>query len=54
MAPVILTLKEQPWAEVRVLATAKHRHMLDQVLNFFDIEPEILLQNLGGEPSPQP
>ena len=41
MAPVILALKKQPWAEVRVLATAQHRHMLDQVLNFFGIEPDI-------------
>lgn len=41
MAPVILTLRNEPWAEVRVLATAQHRHMLDQVLNFFNIEPEI-------------
>lgn len=40
MAPVILALKEQPWAEVRVLATAQHRHMLDQVLSFFGIEPD--------------
>lgn len=41
MAPVILALKQQPWAEVRVLATAQHRHMLDQVLNFFGIVPDI-------------
>ena len=41
MAPVILALKAQPWAEVRVLATAQHRHMLDQVLCFFGIEPDI-------------
>lgn len=41
MAPVILALKQQPWAEVRVLATAQHRHMLDQVLVFFGIEPDI-------------
>ena len=41
MAPIILALKEQPWAEVRVLATAQHRHMLDQVLNFFGIAPDI-------------
>ncbi len=41
MAPVILALKQQPWAEVRVLATAQHRHMLDQVLKFFEIEPDI-------------
>ncbi len=41
MAPVILALKKEPWAEVRVLATAQHRHMLDQVLKFFDIQPDI-------------
>lgn len=41
MAPVILALKSQPWAHVRVLATAQHRHMLDQVLQFFGIEPDI-------------
>lgn len=41
MAPVILGLKDEPWAHVRVLATAQHRHMLDQVLNFFGIEPDV-------------
>jgi len=41
MAPVILALKSEPWAEVRVLATAQHRQMLDQVNQFFGIEPDI-------------
>lgn len=41
MAPVILALKNESWATVRVLATAQHREMLDQVLNFFDIKPDI-------------
>lgn len=41
MAPVILRLQTEAWAEVRVLATAQHRHMLDQVLNFFAIRPDI-------------
>lgn len=41
MAPVILALKQQPWADVRVLATAQHRGLLDQVLAFFDIAPDI-------------
>ncbi|MBJ2140796.1 non-hydrolyzing UDP-N-acetylglucosamine 2-epimerase [Delftia acidovorans] len=41
MAPVILALKKEPWADVRVLATAQHREMLDQVLSFFRIEPDI-------------
>jgi len=41
MAPVILALKNEPWACVRVLATAQHRQMLDQVMVFFGIEPDI-------------
>jgi UDP-N-acetylglucosamine 2-epimerase (non-hydrolysing) len=41
MAPVILALKNETWVDVRVLATAQHRHILDQVLNFFAIEPDI-------------
>lgn len=41
MAPVILALRQQPWARVRVLATAQHRQMLDQVLSFFGIAPDI-------------
>mgnify|MGYP001020617380 CR=1 FL=1 len=41
MAPVILALKNESWADVRVLATAQHRHMLDQVSQFFGIEPDI-------------
>ena len=41
MAPVILALKKEPWANVRVLATAQHRHMLDQVNEFLGIAPDI-------------
>jgi len=41
MAPVILALKKESWADVRVLATAQHRHMLDQVLNFFNIVADV-------------
>lgn len=41
MAPVILALKLESWVDVRVLATAQHRQMLDQVLKFFNIEPDI-------------
>jgi UDP-N-acetylglucosamine 2-epimerase (non-hydrolysing) len=41
MAPVILALQQEPWAQVRVLATAQHRQMLDQVNAFFGIEPDI-------------
>lgn len=41
MAPVIMALKDEPWVNVRVLATAQHRHMLDQMLNLFNIKPDI-------------
>jgi len=40
MAPVVHALKAQPWADVRVLATAQHRQMLDQIHAFFGIEPD--------------
>jgi len=41
MAPIILALKQDPNIDCRVLATAQHRHMLDQVLDFFGITPDI-------------
>lgn len=41
MAPVILALRASPNFKVRVLATAQHRHMLDQVLKVFDIDPDV-------------
>lgn len=40
MAPVILSLKNESWAEVEVLATAQHRHLLDQVFSIFEITPD--------------
>lgn len=41
MAPVILALKKEPGMNVRVLATAQHRGLLDQVLKFFSIKADI-------------
>lgn len=41
MAPVILALRNAGDAiDCRVCVTAQHREMLDQVLSFFEIEPE--------------
>jgi len=40
MAPVVAALRAQPGLEVRVAVTAQHRHMLDQVLDLFAIEPD--------------
>lgn len=41
MAPVIQEIKNSDWARCRVLATAQHREMLDQVLELFGIVPDI-------------
>lgn len=41
MAPVIQRLEKEPWCESRVLATAQHRHLLDQVLDLFKIVPDL-------------
>lgn len=54
MAPVIRALKAEPWADVRVLATAQHRQMLDQVLEAFDIVPDVDLDiMLPGQSLPE-
>lgn len=46
MAPVILALRRQEWVRVRVLATAQHREMLDQVLSLFGIVPDLDLDTM--------
>ncbi|MGE3173920.1 MAG: non-hydrolyzing UDP-N-acetylglucosamine 2-epimerase [Planctomycetota bacterium] len=40
MAPVVHALQAAPWAEVRVLATAQHRQLLDPILKFFGVTPD--------------
>jgi UDP-N-acetylglucosamine 2-epimerase (non-hydrolysing) len=41
MAPLIGRLQKEGWAECRVLATAQHRGMLDQVLDLFKIHADV-------------
>jgi UDP-N-acetylglucosamine 2-epimerase (non-hydrolysing) len=41
MAPVVHALRQTRWADVRVLATAQHREMLDEALAVFGITPDI-------------
>jgi UDP-N-acetylglucosamine 2-epimerase (non-hydrolysing) len=41
LAPVILQLRSRPGCEALVCVTAQQREMLDQVLEFFDIRPDI-------------
>jgi len=51
VAPVIRVLREEPWARVRVLATAQHRDLLDQVLDFFEISADIDLDIMRPDQS---
>lgn len=37
LAPVILNLKKQGWVSLKVVATAQHREMLDDLVNFFNL-----------------
>lgn len=41
MAPVIRALQAAPWARCRVLLTAQHRELVDPMLAFFGIDPDI-------------
>lgn len=41
MAPVIHALRQANWADLRVLATAQHREMLDDALQVFGIVPDV-------------
>jgi UDP-N-acetylglucosamine 2-epimerase (non-hydrolysing) len=41
LIPIILELKKRPEIEYQVCVTAQHREMLDQVLNVFDIQPDV-------------
>lgn len=41
LAPIILALKNHPDFECHICVTAQHRQMLDQVLNIFDITPDV-------------
>ena len=51
LAPVIQELQRRPWAEVRILLTAQHRELLDQVLTFFGIRADIDLNLMQTDQS---
>jgi len=40
MAPVIQAMQSKPEFETSICVTAQHRHMLDQVLSVFNIQPD--------------
>ena len=41
MAPIILLLQSQNWVDARIVATAQHRELLDQMLELFHIKQDI-------------
>lgn len=51
MAPVVEALREAPWAETRVVATAQHRELLDQAMRPLAFAPDIDLDILRDSPS---
>jgi len=51
MAPVVQRLVQTPNVDARVCVTAQHRHMLDQVLNLFSIQPDYDLDLMRNDQS---
>ena len=51
MAPVVHRLREQSGFDVRVVVTGQHREMLDQVLDLFEIVPDVDLEVMGHRQS---
>jgi UDP-N-acetylglucosamine 2-epimerase (non-hydrolysing) len=40
MAPIVLALRQKNWVDCQVLATAQHRDLLDQAMEFFQIQAD--------------
>ncbi|MBZ9628907.1 UDP-N-acetylglucosamine 2-epimerase (non-hydrolyzing) [Psychroflexus sp. CAK57W] len=51
MAPVIKAFKKNDFFHIKVCVTAQHREMLDQVLDFFQIIPDIDLNLMQADQS---
>ena len=51
MAPVVKMLQSMPGIDPLVCVTAQHREMLDQVLNLFEIKPDIDLDLMRPDQS---
>lgn len=52
MAPVIRAFQAASWARCRVLLTAQHRELVDSMLAFFGIEPDVDLDLMRANQSP--
>ena len=51
MAPIVRALREAPGIESLVCVTAQHREMLDQVLELFEIVPDVDLDLMQPDQS---
>ena len=51
MAPVVRTLKKDPYFKVVVAVSAQHRGMMDQVLDLFKIRPDMDLDLMRDDQS---
>jgi len=51
MAPVVKTLEQNPAIESRICVTAQHREMLDQVLELFNLHPDMDLDIMKPDQS---
>ncbi|MBN4073579.1 UDP-N-acetylglucosamine 2-epimerase (non-hydrolyzing) [Mariprofundus ferrooxydans] len=51
MAPLVVALNQCDWVDLKVCVTGQHRKMLDQVLTFFDIEPDYDLDVMSNSQS---
>lgn len=51
MVPVVLALKKDERFSVRLIVTAQHRLLLDQVLSHFDISPDVDLDVMRSDQS---
>ena len=41
LVPLILAQKQDPRIDCKVLVTAQHRHLVDQILDLFEIKPDV-------------
>jgi UDP-N-acetylglucosamine 2-epimerase (non-hydrolysing) len=51
MIPVIKALQAAPWANCRIVVTAQHRELLDQMFAFFQVRPHIDLNAMRANQS---
>jgi len=51
MMPIIKALQTAPWANCRIVVTAQHRELLDQMFAFFDVEPHVDLNIMRANQS---